>query len=123
VISIDGKVELFIEKPISALNTSASLLIDLKDSYPGVNIKQKGIIESREFLERHFPEGSVSAILFADDEMTELKKISFSLSNDGSFIVLKSEDVLPLGVGFKKVLIDSKVSLKNVRVLWKNSAK
>jgi hypothetical protein len=122
VVSIDGTLEIIPDEPISALNANACILIDLKHSYPSVNIKNKGIYESREFLRSQFPEGSISAMLFADSKTVELKKSSFSLSNEASFIMLKSEDGIPLGYDFSKVVIGSKVRVNNVQVFWKNSA-
>ena len=115
-----GEYELLLEENLTAITSGASLQIDISNFAKGVNIKEKGIVESRELLKEMIPKGSVNAILYSKGKEIPLSDDSFALSNDGAMLVLSSNSGVPVDMEFDKVEIASQIELKGVQVYWKN---
>ncbi len=95
-ITLIGEVELTPDKPIKAITSGASVLIDLSLTFDFLGAKKSGSISSLDILEKKFPPGSVSATLYSEDgQKILLNDINFLLSNESAEISISTKSEVP----------------------------
>lgn len=119
-VNFIGELELIPKEPLTAITSGASLQVDVSNFAKGINIKEKGIVESRKLLKELIPEGSVNAILYSKDLEVPLNDNGFTLSNDGATLVLSTKTGVPVDVEFVKVKISSQIQFNDIKIFWKN---
>lgn len=119
-IDLHGRYEIVRVKPIEALTAGASLGIDVSSVIKDYG-KGNDVWTLSRRVERLIPPGSVEAVLVGDGVEVVLRyKGHFRYNNTGIWVTLEADEGVPTGVDFTKVVIDSDVELKGVRVIWRN---
>ncbi len=122
-VKIFGEYVLVPESTLTAITSGASIQIDITKFSSLINVKEKGIIETRKYLTSVIPKGSVLATLYSKNISVTLANQNFSISNDNAYLMLSSKQGIPVGVEFDKVVITSKVPLSGVKIYWRNYTK
>jgi len=82
----------------------------------------EGILDFRKRVSMSFPDGSITAILVGDDSMRVVLEYhgNHQFNKDAVLLSLHADRGVPTGVDFSKVIIESSIELKGVRVYWRN---
>lgn len=108
------------KKPISAITSGASIEIDVSNI---IKLSQKDDInEFRSKVKKLFPPHSIEARLVQKDgkESTLSYGGNFLINKENTRLSLYSEKGVPTNKEFSKVIITSKIRIKDVKVYWKN---
>jgi hypothetical protein len=120
-VNISGEVVIRPEKSLEAITPGASLQIDVSDFIGRMKIKEAGIFELEEILNKRIPEGSVTATLHGPQgEKVVLNKSGISKAKDIARLSLYADSGIPTNVAFNKIIITSNTELIGVKVYWKN---
>ncbi|WP_108649825.1 hypothetical protein [Dongshaea marina] len=113
----DGVYSIYLDKPISAVTSGASLQLDVTSMVLGVDFND--ILEIRREVKRLFPSGSISANLIGRGVNTELLYDGNTFIG-GRKVYLSLTGNIPVSTEWNRVTIDSDINLKNVLIEWKN---
>ena len=117
-VSIDGRFELMLDEPITAVTGGASLQIDVSST-----IQVTTISETRQTVSSRFPDGCLSAVLFGANGEVILQDNGTSISNRDVRITLASVSGVPVGDEFSRIEVQSCLELTDVEIYWKNHKK
>ena len=119
-IDIDRSIELFLDKPITAITSGASILIDISSMVS--DKERESARNSDKELIAMFPPESIVAKLIGNDDYEVMLKFNggFQVGNDTIELILHAESGIPAGIEFNKVHIQSTIELSSVKVFWKN---
>ena len=110
--------EINLKEPINAINSGASIEIDITTMLP-VSIKGD-VVKSREAVSKIFPDGSVEVILSMDKGNISLKdRFGISVGSNDTKLTLYNDN-MPTNIDFNAVTIKTSVNLENVKIYWRN---
>lgn len=120
-VTISKEMGFHPSEPLSAITTGASIIIDVTNMLPNVNIGSSGIVESRRLIRERIPPRNIRARLIAEDETEVILSVfGTSLTHDSAWVTLSSRTGVPTDLEFKKVIIESATELNDVVVYWRN---
>lgn len=118
-INLHGRLELVPDKPIEAITSGASIQLDVS-SMAAWNGKED-ILAFRKRLSDLFPSGTIKAKLVGNgEEVTLSYQGNHQFNKDNVMLSLYTDDGIPTGVEFTKVIIESSIKLNRIKVYWKN---
>lgn len=122
-VSVEGRIELVPAEPLTAISSGAELEIDVTSMVP--NESKKRLFEFWDKAEAAFPAGVISAELV--DRAGHVVSLKYqghsSISNDDIRLILDNGGEISTKAEYVKVVIDSRIPLKNVSVYWRNYKK
>ena len=109
------------ETPLKAITEGATIYIDVTSTI-GPKPKAEGIVEFRERVNKTFPAGSIEAALTGKNGVKIVleHKGYVSFSDNDVWLDLNREGGVPTGIQFDRVVITSRVELRQVKIIWKN---
>jgi hypothetical protein len=109
------------KKPLEAITSGAGIDIDVSELSGYMKMKEVGILEMEKRLKEKIPDGSVRAVLYGSKgQRIVLNESGFGFSNNGAWLVLRSDTKIPTTVTFDKVTITSRSKLSGVKIYWRN---
>jgi hypothetical protein len=116
-INFEGEYSIIPEKPISALNSYAHISIDV--SHMMTSYQGKDVIAKLDAMKKVFPKNSISAyVIDLEGRTVKFDKMSHASSLR---IILSASDAIIVGKEYKKIVLNSSISLNRVKVGWANS--
>ncbi len=106
-----------LNKPINAITTGASIMIDVTKMIP--NADKLDIFQARDIVKKMFPKGSIEVLLIAKKKEIKLEELGSSFNKNNIRLILSTKSV-PTDIDFTSVIIKSDVDLKDVKVYWRN---
>lgn len=123
-VSFKGPLTIVPEKPISAITKGAALEIDVTPMLP---VRAGSLFKYWEMgaFKREFPPGAIRAALVEKDGRTIALQYDgqAAVSNGRLWLMLSYDQAMPTDAKFVKINVFSEVSLKDVRIYWKNYGK
>jgi hypothetical protein len=119
-INITNKVEISPAEPLKAITAGASLQLDVSGIF--APIKGEDIHKVNQEILEKFPSGTIHAKLITEDEkLVTLEYLGhYSYAEKNLRLILERSPGVPTNIKFNKVLIESDISLKDVKIFWKN---
>jgi hypothetical protein len=124
-VDIDNSADYFalnLNEPISAINSGASVQIDVTrmiqfDDKPDV-------IEIQKRADALFSDEVIEVVLVETDKthVLSLKNGGASVNANSAILSLSGQDI-PTGVDFKELKITSSIKLEKIKIYWKNFKK
>jgi hypothetical protein len=120
-IDVNGSFEITVKKSLNVVSSEPYISIDVTSMLrpnvkPGVDL-----LAFEKVFKTKFPADSIEVLLFEKNgEITKLTHISFAQDNEKNWLVLSKNGVISTNKKFVKVLISSKVVLKDISVTWTN---
>jgi len=116
-ISFDTIYHLKLDEPVTALNRSAYISINVEDMM--ADYQESDVVETLDVLEERFPPGSITATLVSTTgEEAHLSRIGYS--SRLKVLVSISDEVI-IGKSYQELIIHTETPLKNVRISWSNT--
>lgn len=121
-IDLFGETVLNLTGPLKAITSGAGIEIDVSSIVHEEKLWDEDILGLRENLNKRFPVGTVRAILHTKNgRVIELNDGHYAHSKHKVWLLLSASQGVPTGIEFDKVvIITNKVTLKGVKVLWRN---
>lgn len=120
-IDINGSFDIDIKNSLNVVSTRPYISIDITSMLlpqikPGVDL-----LSFEKIFKAKFPENSIEASLFEKNgEITKLTNISFAQGNENNWLILSKNGDIATNKKFVKVVVTSKVPLKDVLIKWTN---
>jgi hypothetical protein len=119
-IDVNNRVSFDLKESVSAITSGAHIRIDVTNAIAGT-VDLSNSVSVLDTLKVKFPDGSVKAVLTADNgEKTVLDKISGSTNGEVAELILSSSSGVPTGIEFSKLELESSRKLEDVKIAWQN---
>ncbi len=110
--------EMSLSEPVSAITQGASIQIDVSEML--MKDGENNIIEIRNRVRNHFPENSVEVELIGEQVEINLTYQGGVSTNKDSVRLVFSNNEMPTGVDFNRIVIKTNVGLSRVKIYWRN---
>lgn len=119
-VSFESELEIAPAKPLKAITSGAEIQIQVT-SMIAVD-RGVGILKLQDAITEAFPSGTINAHLFSKSgkEIVLGYNGFFSFAKNDVWLTLSKEGGMPTNMEFVKIVIESKVPLKDVNIYWKN---
>lgn len=122
-------LEIIPKETISALNSGASLRIQIPTDEGGIKRIDKTKHNIFEQLDELYPAGILEAYLYGEKNyVVYLSKRNFSISDytfekeESLHILLNPGIAMPTGIKYNRLKIRSSQEIKNVKLIWQNAS-
>ena len=119
-VDLHGQLVLTPAKSLEAITPGASIQIDVSSLIKWG--EKEDILAFRKRLEGRFPSGGIGARLIGRDSQEVVLRYEGNHQFNESSVMLSlyADEGVPTNIEFTKVILESDVELKGVRVFWKN---
>lgn len=120
-VDLAGTKEFKPDTPLRAITEGATIYVDVT-SMIGLMQPTEGIVEFRKRVNKTFPAGTIEAALVATNGVKIVleHKGYVSFSDKNVWLELSREGGVPTEIEFDRVVITSRLELKQVKIHWRN---